>query len=152
MKLLEYRDAFRRQNRMVAHWIAVKAWAQGVDCVVIDRSHIQQLYGTVVLKKKKVEWFQEDIRPWFPYQESYYYHGSLPASVFASRLPIKDFLPEGAMVDHTRIERMKHGGPNALVLRDVLKSGDLPEIDEMVKELALYSMGISAPKRKKLSS
>lgn len=108
-----YRDACRRQHRVIANYLAVEAWSRGVDCIVLERLDLEELLGLKRFKSARVRWMLTDIKPWFPYQEPYYRSNS-PSSVsslFLSRVPISSHLPTGSMTTDQRIAGMATGSP-----------------------------------------
>src|SRR5712691_8031753 len=94
-----HRELCRKQHRVLGHFLAVVSWTNGLDCIAVDRVFLEKLFGIWQLREVRVDWFKEDIAAWFPHSELYYYRQGKIASVFASRLPISEYLPAGKMSD-----------------------------------------------------
>src|SRR5665213_3143890 len=62
-----YRDSCERRHRVIANYLAVRAWWRGADCVVLSREILREILGVDRLKEIRLTWFQEDIKRWFPY-------------------------------------------------------------------------------------
>jgi hypothetical protein len=144
----EYREACRRQHRLIGNYLAVEAWCRGLDCIVLNRLHLETLFGLTRLTKARIGWIREDLQPWFPYSAEYGWGRSRSpswstATLFLSRSPIKEHLPTGKMSDEDRIKRMAAGSPRtALFTRGKSK---IPDDAEMVSRLARFAAGLDAP-------
>jgi hypothetical protein len=62
-----YREACRRQHRLIGNYLAVEAWYRGLDCIVLTRDHVERLFGVTRVTRERMRWIEEDLRPWFPY-------------------------------------------------------------------------------------
>ena len=141
-----YREACRRQHRVVANFLAVEAWSRGLDCIVLEREDLQKLLGLKRFKSERVRWMHDDFQPWFPHQEAYYrtVAPSSIGSLFLSRKPIGDHLPTGSMTTDDRIKAM---GPEAPATEKFSKGRKrVPGEDEIVARLAVLAAGLDAPR------
>lgn len=62
-----YREACLRHHRTLAHYFAVFAWKQAADCVVLGRHGLERLFNLKQFRAKRLDWFEEDVGPWFPH-------------------------------------------------------------------------------------
>lgn len=141
-----YRDACRRQHRVIGNYLAVEAWSRGLDCIVLDRADLEKLLGLRRFKSTRVAWMQEDLAPWFPHQQPYYRGRALSsiASLFLSRVPIERHLPAGAMTDDNRIARMGASAPRTAKFSQGRRR--IPDEAAIVSRLAVLAAGLDVPK------
>lgn len=66
------REFARRQHRILAAYAALKAWQLGVECVRVDRKHLEQLLGVKRLEDRTI-WLKNDVASWFPHFTPYYH-------------------------------------------------------------------------------
>ena len=138
-----YREFCQKQHRLIAHYLAVKAWHRGLDCIVLSRSNLEKLLGLERFKSTRIEWLVEDMKPWFPHQKRFTRTGS-PSSIHSlclSRLPL-DKLPTGTMTMEKRIAIIPKGTLKVEAL------GDCPTIREVVTYLGILADGLGEPQQK----
>lgn len=113
MKQIDLREGACRQHRAVSLFAVIQCWIRELDGLAFSRTHLQRLLGLKRFKRTRVDWLQEDLREFFPYQ-SVYWQSDQPnsfSSLFISRIPIEDSLPKGSMTTHQRLEGIRDGGP-----------------------------------------
>jgi hypothetical protein len=140
----QHRENCRKQHRMIAQYLSVVAWADGLDCVVLARADMERLLGLERFKAARVGWLMHDLRPWFAHQKAYYStraSGSIH-SLFLSRVPIDKHLPEGPMPTARRIAQMGADTPPTRLLS---KARRAPTEVQIVSQLALLAAGLTTP-------
>jgi hypothetical protein len=144
-----HREYCRRQHRIIAHHLAIQAWLRGLDCIVLVREDLEQLFDLHRFKSARVGWLQEDMRPWFPHQEAYYRSGADSSihSLFLSRVPVDDFLPSGTMTTEKRIAGMAPNSPKTARFSEDGKEHKAPSDADIVAHLALLAAGLEPPRR-----
>ena len=137
------RELFRRRHRIVGLHLVLEAWKRNLDCIVLDRRDLESFFGLERFKGRRVSWLEEDFKPWFPYQRVYYFSGRANsiASLYLSRVPISEHLPEGVMSDAERIHRME---PLKVARFNPNLEKILSEF-EITAQLALLASGLTAP-------
>jgi len=141
-----YREACRRKHRVLGHYLAIQAWLRKLDCIVLQRRELEHFLGLERFKSTRVTWLIVDLKPWFPFHESYYLSKS-PSSIsalFLSRVEIAGHLPKGTMTTDQRISRLSKDAPKTG--KFVLKTSQKPPSeDSIVSELALVTAGLREP-------
>src|SRR2546425_367851 len=61
-----HREFCRRQHRVIGHFLALQAWRRAVDCIVLERQHLESFLGLERFKRARQEWLMTDLLPWFP--------------------------------------------------------------------------------------
>jgi hypothetical protein len=94
---------------VIGHFLALQAWTCGVDCIVLEREHLESFLGLERFKRARQEWLMEDLRPWFPHQEKIRRSGtqSSLASLFLSRVSLTEHFSRGLMGTAQRIAKLK---------------------------------------------
>lgn len=142
-----HRDSCKRLHRIVANYLAVQAWTGQLDCLVLDRQDLEHFLQLERFKSSRVEWLQEDMRPWFPHQAAFYRSGS-PSSIhslFLSRVPIEEHLSSETMTTPERIALMAHDAPPTALYSSWRPKR--PTEEEMIAELTFFSNGLRVPLR-----
>jgi len=149
MKTKPYDEHYRRQHRIVGHYVAVTAWIRGLDCIVLDRTEVQTLLGISDTPKSRVTQFVADIEPWFQFNKPYYKRGSKTflRSLFLSRASLDSYLPKGLMSVDQRIAKAitANGALKIERLCNIRGPNPAPSETEMVSYLALLAAGIKTP-------
>ncbi len=125
-----HREFCRRQHRVIGHFLALQAWTRGVDCIVLQREHLESFLGLERFKRARQEWLMEDLRPWFPHQQKIRRFGtkSSLASLFLSRVSLDEHFPRGPpMTTAQRIAKFHEA--------------------TMVSQLALLASGLATPRQ-----
>jgi hypothetical protein len=140
-----YREACRRQHRVIANYLAVEAWRRGLDCIALDRGDLEKLLGLTRFKSVRVGWMQKDFAAWFPHQKPYYRASAKSSigSLFLSRVPIEEHLPEGTMTFEERIARMGADAPPTAAFTEGRRKA--PDEATIVSRLAVLAAGLDVP-------
>lgn len=149
-----YRDACRKEHRLIGHYLAVQAWIRGLDCIVLVRHDLEALFALERFKSARIEWLKEDLRPWFPEQQAYYRSGAESSidALFLSRVPVKLFLPRGTMTTDARINGMPEDSPKTERFTSTSSKKDVPTKEEILSFLAFLDAGLIDPSRFKPKS
>lgn len=114
MKQIDLREGARRQHRSIALFAVIQCWLRKLDGVAFKRVDLERLLGLERFKQTRIEWLEEDLREFFPYQTTKTWAnkpGWSFAAIYVSRVPIEDFLPGGNISTEERIKRMPKKGP-----------------------------------------
>lgn len=119
MKQIDLREGARRQHRAVSLFAVVQCWVNGLDGVAFERRSLERLLGLARFKRTRVEWLQEDLKEFFPYQSTYWLSSNSNSfsSLFVARVPLEGYLPVGSMTSGERIKRIKSGGPKMALFK-----------------------------------
>lgn len=119
MKQIDLREGARRQHRTVSLFAVLQCWMRDLDGLVFNRQHLERLLGLERFKSTRVEWLQEDLREFFPYQQPFWLTGKENsfASLFVSRAPLDGFLPNGSMTNEERLEGILENGPRIAMFK-----------------------------------
>ncbi|MDD2714721.1 MAG: hypothetical protein PHW04_02380 [Candidatus Wallbacteria bacterium] len=113
MKQIDVREGARRQHRTISLFAVIQCWIRGLDGVAFTRQSLQRLIGLIRFKGKREVWFKEDFKEFFPHIKTYY--SKVPPKSFevliVSRLPLDDYLPNGADSTQDLIAEIAEGGP-----------------------------------------
>jgi len=144
-----YREACRKEHRLIGHYLAVQAWIRGLDCIVLERHDLQALFELERFKSSRVTWLMEDLKPWFPEQEAYYRSGSECSigSLFLSRVPIEPFLSSETMTTEARIKGMPPNSPKTERFTSSMAKKDVPTKEKILSFLAFLDAGLIDPGR-----
>jgi len=113
MKQIDLREGARRQHRAISLFAIIQCWIRGLDGIVFEREDLQRLLGLERFKKTRVNWLEEDLKEFFPHQETFWRtdHSDSFHSLFASRLPLKNCLSTDSMITQRRIILIPKDGP-----------------------------------------
>ena len=117
MNQIDLREGARRQHRATAVFAVIQCWLRNLDGLCFGRAQLERLLGLERFKQTRVEWLQEDLRDFFPYQETYWYKNDSFASLFVARRELKPHLAIGEMSDEERIKRVPENGPRLVLFR-----------------------------------
>jgi hypothetical protein len=107
VKQVEVREGARRQHRTIGAFAVLQCWIRNLDGLVIQRRDLERLIGLKRFKQARIEWMQEDLRPFFEFQEAFW--SESPASfhsLFVSRSALES-LPTGLMTTDRRLRRAR---------------------------------------------
>jgi len=134
-----YRDACRRSHRILANYLALVAWRDGLEGVCVERKHLLKYLSLDAMRDQRVEWLKEDIKRLFPYVESRrdWVYGGTNAfiALFIARRPFPpDGLPphEGFAWDTEGLRKTKFR----------IRKVSLPSENRIVGALAAAAAGI----------
>jgi hypothetical protein len=140
-----HRNSCRRHHRVIGQFLAVQAWHRGLDCIVLQRTDLEQFLGLKRFKSERVKWLKADLKPWFKYQEAYY-RTNVPSSIhslFLARVPIASHLPRGSMTTVERIGGMDSDAPRTELFSK--SSRKVPPEEDIVSYLAKLTAGLITP-------
>lgn len=63
-----HRELCRRQHRIIGLELLLQAWISQVDALILDRAELSRFLGISRFKSSRIEWIQEDLKPYFPHQ------------------------------------------------------------------------------------
>ncbi len=149
MTTAPHREYCRRQHRLLALHLSLETWRSGEDCILLDRNQLEEFSKLERFKSARVQWFLEDVEPWFKYTYPVY-SGSAPdslQSLFLSRVPIdKKFI--GGIDDDVDLEElvewMRKNNVRVNLLSSISQLSPLTE-EQLVARLALLSSGLAEP-------
>jgi hypothetical protein len=142
-----HRDTCKRQHRVLGHFLAIQAWLRGLDCIVVSRLDLEVFLGLERFKKQRVEWLQEDLRPWFQSQFVVEQGGAGFSlhSLYLSRVPIEKWLADGELSTEERIAKLGKGAPKTEEFAKVPRADrSVTELD-VVRYLAILDSGLAEP-------
>ena len=102
-----YREFAKRQHRMLAAYMAMVAWRNGVECIHISRESLLGFLGVEKLRQEREDWISEDMQTWFPnisFWQDPDKNGFYVESVSFSRVPLAE-LPLPPTPSETRTEQ-----------------------------------------------
>lgn len=117
-----HREACRKEHRLIGHYLAVQAWINGLDCIVLERDDLEVLFDLQKFKDIRVEWIKEDLMPWFSGFRAFYYSGKSPSTLYLSRINMSPYLPKGAMTTDNRIEKLSPKAPKTALFSSAIKA------------------------------
>ena len=142
-----HRDTCKRQHRVLGHFLAIQAWLRGLDCIVVSRSDLEVFLGLERFKKQRIEWLQEDLRPWFRHQYPLEQGGTGFSlhSLYLSRAPIEKWLADGELTTTERISKLGKGAPKTEEFAHTRTAHrSITELD-VVRYLAILDSGLAEP-------
>ena len=135
-----HREFCRRQHRMLGNYLAIKAWIGGLDCLIVQRKQLGSFLGLERFKGVRIEWLNEDLRPWFRYFYDLYSVGSF-AGVFLSRKRFPRPLDTQNMTDEARIKGLEK---HSIVAKKLKK---MPTEADVISRPALWAVRLEAPRK-----
>jgi hypothetical protein len=149
MKTKPYDELYRRQHRIVGHYLALQAWLRGVDCVVLDRHDLQALFHITNTGEDRIKQFKADTKPWFRIFKPFYPKTSRTfiRTLFLSRVDLNPDVIKGLMTTDQRITKMKTADGNLKIERfsSWYTSSSIPKEADMVSDLVAYATGLKHP-------
>ena len=142
-----YREASRRQHRVLGHFLAVQAWLRGLECIALEREDLKAFLDLEPFKSERIRWLKEDIAPWFPHTSTICMAHSESSlhSLFLARIPIEDWLPNGTLTTRERIKALPKEAPKtALFFSHRRRAKRVREVD-VVRYLAVLDSGLGQP-------
>lgn len=143
----DYRQACQRQHQVLGHFLAVQAWLRSVECLVLERSDLQTFFDLKRIKEERVHWLKGDLLPWFPHQymleqgnSGFSFH-----SLYLSRVPISDWIPDGTMTTTARLNSMDENAPRTEVFAKPPTGHRRLQEKDVVRYLALLDSGLAIP-------
>jgi hypothetical protein len=142
-----YREACRKQHRLLGHYLAIQSWLGQVDCLVLERKNLDSFLGLKRFKAVRVEWLMEDLKPWFPYQVPFYRANSMSSisTLYLSRVSISEHLPSGTFSTRVRVSLMATGSPKTAILYELIGKGTKLDTGNITAYLGMLSSGLMDP-------
>jgi hypothetical protein len=131
-----YREAHRRKHKLLGTFLALSAWRQGLDCVVLERGQLLPFLDLDRMQDKRVDWVKEDVKHLFPHAlNTCDSKSGVYSTLYLSRFPIPLDAHLGSMNDAKRVEALAAGGLKSAIVK-------IPKEDEIVRLLACVTHGI----------
>jgi hypothetical protein len=148
MAIEPHRDFCRRQHRMLALHLSLEAWRTGVDCLLLERLHLEEFLNLQRFKSTRIQWLLEDVRPWFAHPYPIHTEGALDSlqRLYLSRIPLeRRFLIQDADVEaEDFLPWLREQGLRIGLLRALQPDGPLTE-EFLVTRFALLASGLVEP-------
>lgn len=144
-----HREYCRRQHRIIEHFLALQSWIRQLDCIVLERRHLEAFLDLKRFKSIRVKWLEDDLKPWFQFQQPYYQTGAASSihSLFLSRIPISNFLSDKSMTSENRILQLKPGAPKTGMYSKYYDWSEIPSEEQIISYLATLASGLRTPKK-----
>jgi len=144
-----HRESCQRQHRVLGHFLAIQAWLQGLDCIVLERAELEEYLGLERFKSERIKWLIEDLKPWFPYSSEFYKTKSPSSlhSLFVSRVMFGNWFPVEPMTTFKRISKISadKSAPRVARIKSKLNGGGKVREIDIVRYLAVLSSGLESP-------
>ena len=141
----------RRQHRILGLYLAVRAWANNLDAIHVDREDFCRFLGIKVVKKARLDQFEEDVKEWFPELSIFYFSGQVFSGIYLSRVPLEGILSTRRMMTPERIKLARKEGLAIEDLSNIVKDVKKLKEADLVSYVSLLSSGLEVPSRKNLS-
>lgn len=129
-----YRKAQSRLHRVLGTYLALTAWKQGCDCVIVKRESLLSFLDLEKMKNTRIDWLKEDLEYLFPYCKTTKVDG-VYASIFLSRIEFPKSIFAVTETLQDRVKKMHSEGINAVIL-------ELPKEKELIQKMAILLSGI----------
>jgi hypothetical protein len=147
-----FKNNRRRQTRVIALYLTLKAWIHDLGCVVVSRDDLRKFFGFDNTTKDRIEQIKKDMKPYFKEHRVYYREGSntyvhylffLRNADDISRLPSGAHLPLNKKIVNQLVAGMDPGGPKTALLTSLVD--EVPSESQIISELARFASGLEAP-------
>ena len=148
---IEVKNNRRRQTRVLALYLTLKAWIHDLECVVVSRDDLRKFFG-FDNTTNRIEQIKKDMKPYFKEHKVYYREGSntyvhylffLKNADDISRVPSGSHLPRNKKIVNQMIAGMDAGGPKTALLTTLVD--EVPSESQIISELAKLASGLEAP-------
>jgi hypothetical protein len=132
---------------VLGHYLSIEAWRRALECITLEREDLEAFLGLERFKDARIQWLQDDLKPWFPHQQIYK-KTKAPSSLhslFLSRVPIKQHLSNDPMTTRQRVSKMSPDAPRTGLFFGEGGVTIRPSEDEIVSRLALLASGLVTP-------
>jgi|GEM_PF-2332605 len=136
----------KRHHRILGMYLAVGAWTNNLDAIILDRECFTRYLGLERVKQVRIQQFKNDVKEWFPYTHVYVSGNSLE-SLYLSRIPMLGEIPDGIMSTANRVKGARENLFAIEEWRNIHKDIETISEEEVVSFIALLSTGLAAPKR-----
>jgi len=137
----------KRHHRILGLYLAVLAWTNNLDALVLDRVSFTRFLGLERVKRARLQQFKEDIEEWFPFTCHYFSDGDTLHSLYISRVPMDGAIPKGTMRDPERVKGARESLFAIAELKSLRKDIEMIKEDEVISFVALLAAGLAAPSR-----
>lgn len=144
-----------RQDRIFGLYLAIKAWHNSLDCVVLSRKDLLQFFDMETTPTDRMEQFREHIEPWFRGYKPYYRENDKIYVNFLFLVRGKDVshLPSSPNLSDIKVVRklINNTDPNlpkTALFGDLADDHKVPTHGKMVAELSKLITGLTAPEIK----
>ena len=139
---LTHEEVCRRQHRIVAHYLAITAWVNHADCVVLGRETLERLFGLKRFKAPRQTQLVEDAKPWFRYSLPLM-NGSSIRTLALSRVSIIEHVPDVTLWPRDLTQILNDNG-----VKTSLISAKGRTEKEIISHLSLLNAGLVDPRKK----
>jgi hypothetical protein len=159
----EVEDKYRpRLHRIIALYLALKAWSGGFDCIVLSRDDMKKLFGIGSMHKSRIDQIRKNISPWFKDFQPYYPKNDRKKThidylfLFRERnalpKPSDSYFPNAAAVRKAIKEINTSIEPQSrkVILFSDLEGGEAPSEEGIISQLSLRAVGLKPPKKKEI--
>jgi hypothetical protein len=149
---IEIKKNRRRQARILALYLTIKAWVHDLECIVVSRDDLTKFFGFDNTTKDRIEQIKKDMKAYFKEHKVYYHEGSntfvhylffLKNTDDISRLPSGSHLPLNKKIVNQLIAGMDTDGPKTALLTSLVD--EVPSESQIISELARFASGLEAP-------
>lgn len=141
-----------RQDRIFGIYLALKAWHNDLECIVLSRTDLLQFFDMDTTPTDRIQQFRLNIAPWFRGCQPYYRENDKTYVNFLFLVRGKDLshLPQSPQLSDVKVIRKliddaDHGFPKAALFLDLMKNHEFPSQGKIVAELAKLITGMTAP-------
>jgi hypothetical protein len=133
-----YRESARRSHKLLGAYLALWAWTNEVDCVVLIPTSLFSYLGLKgSMRSVRLKWMEEDLKKLFPHFKTLQSASNRSfATLILSRMEIPPNAMRGTMNVFQRVERLEANGLKASFI-------GIPPESEIIKMMAELSHGIS---------
>jgi hypothetical protein len=132
-----YREFASRKHRTLGAFLAMHAWTNNLNCVVLEREELVRFWGLrKSVKDRRLDWLESDVQQFFPFARVPRYDApSIPfASIYLARRSIPANFTSEKMDDLNRARLLTENGLSTSALK-------LPEESEMLSKLTAMIHG-----------
>jgi len=142
-----HREFCRQQHRFVANYLAAVAWVNDLECIVVERRDLEALCGLERFKQERVKWFRDDVAEWFPYVHPIHFANKeySVGTMYLSRKPIEDFIPDGTLSAERRIALTPPESPKTGLFTTLLGKNRKVARNDIISMMTLLANGLKAP-------
>ncbi|MDQ3081484.1 MAG: hypothetical protein M3R07_04640 [Gemmatimonadota bacterium] len=131
-----YREAHRRQHKLLGTYLALWSWKHGVDAVIVQREQLLSYLELERMQDKRVDWLKDDIKSLFPDAwTTVDSKSNVYSTLYLSRRAFPHAVKTGSMSDQKRLDAFGKAGMKAAVVK-------VPKEAEIVRILAGITHGI----------
>jgi hypothetical protein len=137
----------KRQHRILALYLAVGAWSNNLDAIVLERATFTRFLSLERVKRVRIKQFQEDVREWFPFTKPFFSKGDSLHSIYLSRTCLEAAIPKGSMNTSERVKALRLKNVAIKEWSQIDKDIQRVNEHEVVSFVALLASGLTIPTR-----